>query len=113
MPDKLEKPFSITNGQGTVINPGQTRATTVTCPQGGRILSGGFEWTAPGRHGSSVISSGPLVRRRPEHDLAVRRRVDSGEHTLLHAAVDPERSGKLIQPISSAQRRSTNRTETT
>ena len=76
--DRLAPTFPITNGLGAVINPGQTRADTVTCPQGDRILSGGFEWTGTSKDGASVISSGPAFNGNPDTQWAVQGRVDSG-----------------------------------
>ena len=70
--------FPITDGQGDTINPGQTKAETVTCPQGNRILSGGFEWTGTNKDGASVISSGPAFNGNPSTQWAVQARVDTG-----------------------------------
>jgi hypothetical protein len=87
--DRLAPTFAITSGQGTVINPGQTKAGTITCPQGNRILSGGFEWASPGNNGASVISSGPSFAGNPNTDWAVQGRVDTGgqANTLIVEAL--------------------------
>jgi hypothetical protein len=87
--DRLAPTFPITDGQGDVINPGQTKAETVTCPQGNHILSGGFEWTATNHDGASVISSGPAFNGNPDTQWAVQGRVDSGgqANTLIVEAL--------------------------
>ena len=76
--DKFSPVFPITDGQGDTINPGQTKAETVTCPQGNRILSGGSEWTGTNKDGASVISSGPAFNGNPSTQWAVEARVDTG-----------------------------------
>jgi hypothetical protein len=87
--DRLAPVFPITSGQGDVINPGQTRADTITCPQGNRILSGGFEWTGTDHNGASVISSGPAFNGNPSTQWAVQARVDTGgqANTLIVEAL--------------------------
>ena len=87
--DRLANTFPITNGQGVTVNPGETKAGTVTCPQGSRILSGGFEWASPARNGASVISSGPSFGGNPNTDWAVQGRVDTGgqANTLIVEAL--------------------------
>jgi hypothetical protein len=87
--DRLAATFPITGGQGDVINPGQTKAVTITCPQGNRILSGGFEWTATTHDGASVISSGPAFNGDPNTQWAVQARVDAGgqANTLIVEAL--------------------------
>ena len=87
--DRLAGTFSMTNGQGVIVNPGETKASTVTCPQGSRILSGGFEWASPARNGASVISSGPSFAGNASTDWAVQGRVDTGgqANTLIVEAL--------------------------
>ncbi|HEY0633659.1 MAG TPA: hypothetical protein VGC98_16510 [Thermoleophilaceae bacterium] len=86
---RLAPVFPMTDGQGAAIAPGQTKAETVTCPQGSRILSGGFEWTATTHDGASVISSGPAFNGDPSTQWAVQGRVDSGgqANTLIVEAL--------------------------
>jgi hypothetical protein len=57
------------------VPPGETRQVTVTCPEESRLLSGGWEWTSPGRRESAILFSGPALSD-PEHTWEVVGRVD-------------------------------------
>jgi hypothetical protein len=66
------------------VTPGQRTGLSVTCPDGTRLLSGGFAWGDSDGAGARVISSGPPVGTEPAQDpninpvWGVEARVDAG-----------------------------------
>jgi len=60
-----------------VVQPRETRVVTAECPEGWRLLSGGFEWASNDRNGLVVNSSGPSGDS-PETTWAVQARVEFG-----------------------------------
>lgn len=78
-------------GDGVAVGPGQTKDTTATCPDGMRLLGGGFEWGSPGGDGTAVISSTPklpsFLGEPANTTWEVQGRVDSGgTANTIHAA---------------------------
>jgi hypothetical protein len=63
---------------------GERTGLSVTCPDGSRLLSGGFDWGNSDGAGARVISSGPPVGAEPNQDpnvnpvWGVQARVDAG-----------------------------------
>jgi hypothetical protein len=71
---------------GVNVNPGATVETTVTCPVGTRLLSGGPEWATTNRDGLSIISSSPTFVGNANTTWDVQGRVDAGgAANTLHA----------------------------
>jgi hypothetical protein len=73
------------------VAPGETKDATVTCPDGARLLGGGFEWGSAGGNGTAVISSTPKLPTylgEPANTTwEVQGRVDSGgTANTIHAA---------------------------
>jgi len=62
--------------QGVLVEPGNTEAVSVRCPEGTRLLSGGWEWLRPRDNELSIVSSGP-AGDDPERTWGVQARVDS------------------------------------
>jgi len=66
------------------VNPGERTGLSVTCPDGTRLLSGGFAWGNSDAAGARVLSSGPPVGPDPAQDpnvnpvWGVEARVDAG-----------------------------------
>jgi hypothetical protein len=66
------------------VNPGERTGLSVTCPDGTRLLSGGFAWGNSDGAGARVLSSGPPVGPDPAQDpnvnpvWGVEARVDAG-----------------------------------
>ena len=66
------------------VNPGERTGLSVTCPDGSRLLSGGFAWGNSDGAGARVLSSGPPVGPDPAQDpnlnpvWGVEARVDTG-----------------------------------
>jgi hypothetical protein len=73
----LADAFTVHDG-GVTVNPDQTRQTSITCPVGTRLLSGGPEWGSAGANGTAVISSSPTFTGDPNRTWVVQGRVDSG-----------------------------------
>jgi hypothetical protein len=63
---------------GVTVNPGATVETTVTCPAGTQLLSGGPEWGTTNRDGLSTISSSPTFVGNANTTWDVQGRVDTG-----------------------------------
>jgi hypothetical protein len=66
------------------VTPGERTGLSVTCPDGSRLLSGGFAWGNSDGAGARVISSGPPVGSEPAQDpnvnpvWGIEARVDAG-----------------------------------
>jgi hypothetical protein len=66
------------------VTPGERTGISVTCPDGTRLLSGGFAWGNSDGAGARVLSSGPPVGDNPTEDpninpvWGVEARVDAG-----------------------------------
>jgi hypothetical protein len=66
------------------VTPGERTGLSVTCPDGTRLLSGGFAWGNSDGAGARVLSSGPPVGPDPAQDpnlnpvWGVEARVDAG-----------------------------------
>jgi hypothetical protein len=66
------------------VNPGERTGLSVTCPDGSRLLSGGFAWGNSDGAGARVLSSGPPVGPEAAQDpnlnpvWGVEARVDTG-----------------------------------
>jgi hypothetical protein len=72
--------------QGVAVPAGQTKSVTVTCPNGGQVLGGGFEWASGGSNGASIISSNATFNGDATTTWEVQGRVDSGgTANTLHA----------------------------
>jgi hypothetical protein len=85
---QLGNEFAMTGGRVTV-NPGETQEVQVTCPQGTRLLTGGFEWASRDRNDTAVIGSGPTFTGNSQTTWNVSGRVDSGgaSNTLVAEAL--------------------------
>ncbi len=59
------------------VAPDQTVLGAVTCPDGTRLLSGGFEWVFAARNGTAIMSSAPSDVA-PNTTWAAQARVDAG-----------------------------------
>lgn len=66
------------------VTPGERTGLSVTCPDGTRLLSGGFAWGNSDGAGARVLSSGPPIGPDPAQDpnlnpvWGVEARVDAG-----------------------------------
>ncbi len=75
-------------GVEVAIAPGETKAGLATCPDGSRLLSGGFEWVL-GDRDDTIVSSGPSEGSR-NTTWAAQGRVPAGAvggNTLLVTAL--------------------------
>jgi hypothetical protein len=76
-PQQLSGNLSALHSTGTFVDSGTTEETTVTCPEGSRLLSGGPEWSSR-TNGTAIISSSPSFTGDPNRTWDVQGRVDSG-----------------------------------
>jgi hypothetical protein len=65
-------------GPDQFVNAGHTEQTSVSCPAGSRLLSGGAEWSPNNDDNTAIISSSPSFSGDPNHTWVVQGRVDSG-----------------------------------
>jgi hypothetical protein len=59
------------------VAPGETKTGSAFCPNGWRILSGGFEWVNRNTNGTAIISSGANANS-PNIGWGVQARIDRG-----------------------------------
>jgi hypothetical protein len=65
-------------GRDQFVNAGHTEQTSVSCPPGSRLLSGGAEWSPNSDDNTAIISSSPSFTGDPTRTWVVQGRVDRG-----------------------------------
>jgi hypothetical protein len=65
-------------GPDQFVNAGHTEETSVSCPVGSRLLSGGAEWSPSSDDNTAIISSSPSFSGDPSRTWVVQGRVDTG-----------------------------------